>query len=121
MILEDTAFKYCYPEDYDKITREIGVREEWANQKLEKFGKELRKTLRELKVSGDIEYRIKRKFSIYKKLKKQNIDIEKVYDLLALRVITKTVADCYVIIGEIHQKYTPLPGQVERFHRKSAK
>ena len=109
--LEDISFQYYYPEDYDKITREIGVREEWANQKLEKFKRELKKILRELGVSGDIEYRIKRKFSIYKKLKKQSIDIEKVYDLLALRVVTKSVADCYVIIGEIHQKYTPIPGR----------
>lgn len=109
--LEDISFQYYYPEDFDKITKEIGVREEWANQKLEKFKKELKKILRELGVSGEVEYRIKRKFSIYKKLKKQSIDIEKVYDLLALRVITRSVADCYVIIGEIHQRYTPIPGR----------
>ncbi|MCK5222215.1 MAG: bifunctional (p)ppGpp synthetase/guanosine-3',5'-bis(diphosphate) 3'-pyrophosphohydrolase, partial [Candidatus Aminicenantes bacterium] len=113
--LEDISFQYSCPEEYDKITREIGVREEWANQKLEKFRKEIKKILRELGISGDIEYRIKRKFSIYKKLKKQNIDIEKVYDLLALRVVTKSVADCYVVIGEIHQRYTPLPGRWRDF------
>ena len=113
--LEDISFQYSCPEEYDKITREIGVREEWANQKLEKFRKELKKNLRELGISGDIEYRIKRKFSIYKKLKKQNIDIEKVYDLLALRVVTKSVADCYVVIGEVHQRYTPLPGRWRDF------
>jgi len=113
--LEDISFKYCYPEDYDRITREIGVREEWANQNLEKFRKELKKILRELGVSGDIDYRIKRKYSIYKKLKKQNIDIGKVYDLLALRIITRSVADCYVMIGEIHQRYTPIPGRWRDF------
>jgi len=113
--LEDTSFKYYYPEEYDKITREIGVREEWANQKLEIFGKELKKILKELGVQGKIEYRIKRKFSIYNKVKKQNIDIEKVYDLLALRIITKSVADCYLIIGEIHQRFTPLPGRWRDF------
>jgi len=75
----------------------------------------LTKILKELGVSGDIRYRIKRKYSIYKKLKKQNIDLEKVYDLLALRIITKSVADCYVIIGEIHQRYTPLPGRWRDF------
>ncbi len=113
--LEDTSFKYYYPEDYDKITREIGVREEWANQKLEKFKKELNAILKEINVFGDIEYRIKRKFSIYNKLKKQNINIEKVYDLLALRIITNSVADCYMIIGEIHQRFTPLPGRWRDF------
>jgi len=113
--LEDISFKYYYPEDYDRITKEMGEREEWANEKLKKFKKELNFVLKDLGVSGDIEYRIKRKFSIYKKLKKQSIDIEKVYDLLALRIITKSVADCYMIIGEIHQKYTPLPGRWRDF------
>ncbi len=113
--LEDISFKYYYPEEYERITREIGVREEWANQKLEKFKKELKKILRNLGITGEIQYRIKRKFSIYKKIKKQDIDIGKVYDLLALRIITKSVADCYMIIGEIHQRYTPIPGRWRDF------
>ncbi len=113
--LEDTAFKYYFPEEFRKITKDIGVREEWANRKLEGFKKELKRILKELGVSGEIQYRIKRKFSIYKKLKKQNIDIKNVYDLLALRIITRSVADCYVIIGEIHQRYTPIPGRWRDF------
>ncbi len=115
VILEDISFKYYYPDDFERITKEIGEREEWANNKLKKIKKELNLILKKLGVSGKIQYRIKRKFSIYKKIKKKSIEIEKVYDLLALRIITKSVADCYMIIGEIHQRYTPLPGRWRDF------
>ena len=62
-----------------------------------------------------IEGRIKRLFSIRQKIKRQRIGLEQVYDLVALRVITKSVKDCYATLGIIHQTWAPVPGRFKDF------
>ncbi|MEN8152400.1 MAG: bifunctional (p)ppGpp synthetase/guanosine-3',5'-bis(diphosphate) 3'-pyrophosphohydrolase [Acidobacteriota bacterium] len=114
-ILEDTSFKYSYPEEHERISSEIGNKKEWAQQKLELFQKELKKILKDFGIKGDIHYRIKREISIYRKLKRQNIDLNSVFDLLGLRIILNSIEDCYAIMGEIHQRYRPIPGRWRDF------
>lgn len=113
--LEDSSFRFSLPEEYIEINREVGNRKEWAEERLQKFRKELQKILKDLKIRGDIDYRIKREISIYRKLKKKNININKLYDLLGLRIITNTIENCYAVMGEIHQRYRPLPGRWRDF------
>src|SRR5919106_1692977 len=62
-----------------------------------------------------IEGRIKRLFSIHQKLKRQKIDLEQVYDLIALRIVTQSVKDCYAALGIIHQTWSPVPGRIKDF------
>lgn len=114
-ILEDTSFRYSSPEKYREIRNEIGVKQEWADERLQKFKKELRGVLKDLKIKGNIDYRIKREISIYRKLKKKDIGINKLYDLLGLRIITNSIEDCYAVMGEIHQRYRPIPGRWRDF------
>ena len=59
--------------------------------------------------------RIKRLYSIHLKLKRQKIDLERVYDFVALRVITQSVKDCYAALGIIHQTWSPVPGRIKDF------
>lgn len=113
--LEDLSFMYLYPEDYQRIKAEVGGRTEWALQQVEGLKKRILALLRELKIKAEIQYRIKREISIFRKLQKQNIELENVYDLLALRVITDTVANCYVIMGAIHQQWVHIPSRWRDF------
>jgi len=114
-ILEDASFKYSSPEDYADINRKVGSKREWADERLQKFKRELQKLLRDLKIRGEIDYRIKREISIYRKLRKKNININKIFDLLGLRIITNSIENCYAIMGEIHQRYRPIPGRWRDF------
>ncbi len=115
MELEDISFKYAYPEDYDRIAGEIDTRRDWAIEKLEGIKKELEGILEHFKINGEIQYRIKRLISIYRKLHRQNITLDRVYDLLALRIITDTVENCYALMGEIHQRWTFIPARWRDF------
>ena len=113
--LEDLSFMYLYPEDYQRIKDEVGDKTEWALKQVEGLKKQIQALLKELKIKAEIQYRIKREISIFRKLQKQNIELENVYDLLALRVITDTVANCYVIMGAIHQQWVHIPSRWRDF------
>ncbi|MCP4147052.1 MAG: bifunctional (p)ppGpp synthetase/guanosine-3',5'-bis(diphosphate) 3'-pyrophosphohydrolase [bacterium] len=113
--LENVAFRYAYPEKFAEIAKEVGAKREWATKKLEGIKKELAEILKIYNLSGEIYYRIKREISIYRKLERQNIDLERVYDLLALRVITDSVENCYALMGEIHQRWTFIPSRWRDF------
>jgi GTP diphosphokinase / guanosine-3',5'-bis(diphosphate) 3'-diphosphatase len=113
--LEDVSFQYLHPDQYQRIKAEVGDKYDWAMKQVETLKKEILGILKGLKIKADIQYRIKREISIYRKLQKQNIELENVYDLLALRVITDTVANCYVIMGAIHQQWVHIPGRWRDF------
>jgi GTP pyrophosphokinase len=113
--LEDVSFMYLYPDQYQRIKAEVSDKYDWAMKQVEALKKQILLILKDLKIKADIHYRIKREISIYRKLQKQNIELENVYDLLALRVITDTVANCYVIMGAIHQQWVHIPGRWRDF------
>ncbi|MCX6553532.1 MAG: bifunctional (p)ppGpp synthetase/guanosine-3',5'-bis(diphosphate) 3'-pyrophosphohydrolase [Candidatus Aminicenantes bacterium] len=113
--LEDISFMYLYPDQYQRIKTEVSDKYDWAMKQVEALKKQIQAILKELKIKAEIQYRIKREISIYRKLQKQNIELENVYDLLALRIITDTVANCYVIMGAIHQQWVHIPGRWRDF------
>lgn len=101
--LENIAFKYAYPEEYEQISKDLESKHKWAMSQLESVKKEIVAILKKLNTKGEIQNRMKREISIYRKLKRQNISLDKVYDLIGLRIITNTVANCYAILSEILQ------------------
>jgi GTP pyrophosphokinase len=113
--LEDVAFQYAYPEEYKEIEKSLSDKKKWAYEKMEVLKKELQLILKQFKVHGEIFSRMKREISIYRKLMRQNINFDQVYDLLALRVITDSIENCYALMGEIHQKWTHLPSRFRDF------
>ncbi len=113
--LENYSFPHAFPEEYREIKEAIGDKEDWANTQLENMRVELQAILDKYSLKGEIVYRIKREISIYRKLKKQDIDLSRVYDLLALRVITDSIESCYVVMGEIHQKWNHIPSRWHDF------
>lgn len=104
--LEDLSFKFAYPEEYKKLLSEIGDRYDLANEYMDLFKKELEKI-----VSGQINIRRKHLYSLWRKLQRPEIDgdFEKVYDLVACRIIANTLSECYLDLGAIHGKWHPVP------------
>lgn len=114
--LEDGAFKYAYPLEYEK-TRELLKEKRTISEKdVEKIHRELQKELaKEGMTKIKTEHRVKQIYSLHKKLIKRGMDISKVYDIVALRVIVKTVEDCYRALGIIHRMWRPLPGRIKDY------
>ncbi len=118
--LEDLSFKYVYPEDYKWISEILPKEYKAKGRYLEKVKKAIDKKLVENGLDVEvlsIHGRTKHLYSLYKKLNKPNInrDLSKVYDLIALRIILPTVADCYLTLGVIHQMYRPMPGRIKDY------
>lgn len=114
--IEDAAFPYVYPEEYKKI-KELLESKKHANQKyLEKIKVELEKKIQRNGIKPvEIDYRVKHLYSFWKKYKKYNMDVDHIYDLIALRVILDTVQDCYMVLGIIHDMWKPLPGRIKDY------
>ena len=114
--LEDGAFPYVYPKEYTETLDLLTSRKNTSDKNLEKFIRTLRKTLAENNMrNAQIDYRMKGIFSLYKKLKRKGKDIEKIYDIAAVRIVLPTVADCYRALGIIHGVWRPLPGRIKDY------
>lgn len=114
--LEDAAFPFAYPKEYEKTRELLKERKNENEKRLEKVEHDLK---RELGVAGlrnfRTEARIKGVYSLFRKLERKGWDITKIYDILALRVIFPTVADCYSALGIIHAHWRPVPGKIKDY------
>lgn len=116
MKLEDLAFIYLYPKEYRWVVENIKERREKNQKYLKKTQSLLKKRLKKERVSPiAIEFRVKSYWGIYQKLLKYEMNLEKLYDLVALRIIVKTVEDCYKTLGTIHKYWRPLPGRIKDY------
>jgi guanosine-3',5'-bis(diphosphate) 3'-pyrophosphohydrolase len=114
--LEDYSFKYAYPEEYEKVHDLLKQKSKTDQTYLEKVRRSLAKKLAEEDIVVEkMDYRIKRMYSLYRKLKRKNMEIDKVYDIVALRVIVPSVADCYRVLGVVHHLWRPLPGRIKDY------
>jgi len=113
--LEDLAFSYLEPEAYQEINQGIESRRKVRQEFLDEVKEVINQKLQEHDIPCSVESRIKRNYSVYQKIKRQKIPIEQVYDLLAVRIITGTVRDCYAALGIIHNVWRPVPGRIKDF------
>ena len=114
--LEELAFRHLEPEAYESLRESVERRRADTEQTMSDLEHTLVKRLREAEVPiVAVEGRIKRLFSIRQKIKRQQIGLEEVYDLVAMRVITSSVRDCYAALGIIHQTWAPVPGRFKDF------
>jgi GTP pyrophosphokinase len=113
--LEDLAFRHLDPEAFAEISRTIDTQRAANEEYLERMRRTLEAELRREGIPARVEARVKRAYSVYQKLKRQKISIEQVYDLLALRVITDSVKNCYGALGVIHNEWSPVPGRIKDF------
>jgi len=107
--LEDLAFRYLYPEEYRELVMGIEKKREERIEFIEKIMEEIRVALRKERIVGEVTGRAKHLYSIYRKMQRDNITLDQIYDLFALRIIVNSVKDCYAALGVVHDLYTPMP------------
>lgn len=113
--LEDLGFRYVDPIGYQQVHDAVEARRKAGEAFLSRVETVFRDKLKEAGITATVESRIKRLYSIYKKLQRQHITVEQVYDLYAMRVITQSVQDCYAVLGIIHNLWRPVPGRIKDF------
>ena len=113
--LEDLGFKYLLPDEYNKIVMDLNKRKEHREEYLNNIKKQLLVHLKKERIKCDITGRTKHIYSIYKKLKRDNVTIDQIYDIFALRIIVNDVATCYRILGLLHEKFTPMMGRFKDY------
>jgi len=114
--LEELAFKYLEPTAYESLRLVVEKRRRATEGMIEDLKNTVSAKLAEAQIPViEIDGRIKRLFSIHQKLKRQKIELDQVYDLVALRIVTQSVKDCYGALGIIHQTWSPVPGRIKDF------
>ncbi len=112
--LEELAFKYLEPAAYESLRSRVEGKRRATEGVIEELLKEIRTKLQDAQVPViRIDGRIKRLFSIWLKLRRQKIELDQVYDFVALRIVTSSVKDCYAALGIIHQTWSPVPGRIK--------
>lgn len=109
--LEDLAFPYIFPEEYQWVLDVAKPHFKYSEDNVSEIMKKIRQQLVKHGIKAKVEGRPKRKYSLYKKLLRPEIgrEITKIYDLMAVRVITEDTASCYSTLGVIHQYWKPVP------------
>ena len=113
--LEDTSLQYLDPEGYQGIIDYLKKNEDSANSFMNAIQSKITNRLASVGIHGSIYGRIKHTYSIYRKMRAQNKTIDELYDLYAFRVIVDNIADCYNVLGHIHDLFNPIPGRFKDY------
>jgi GTP pyrophosphokinase len=114
--LEELAFRFLEPDAYELLKARVERRRKASEGVVEELRRTIVSKLRDAQVPViEVDGRTKRLYSIHQKLRRQKIDLDRVYDFVALRIVTKTIKDCYAALGIIHQTWSPVPGRIKDF------
>ena len=113
--LEDLGFRFLDPVGYEQVEKAVNARRKQGEVFLAKMQQIITDKLKEAGIQARVESRIKRVYSIHKKLQRQHISVDQVYDLYAMRIITRSLQDCYAVLGIIHNLWRPVPGRIKDF------
>src|SRR6201981_3317712 len=113
--LEDLGFRYLDSISYEQVKQAVESHRKVGEAFLSRVGAVVRDKLKEAGITAKVESRTKRYYSIHKKLVRQHINVDQVYDLYAMRIITRSVQDCYAVLGIIHNVWRPVPGRIKDF------
>ncbi|HEY1949723.1 MAG TPA: bifunctional (p)ppGpp synthetase/guanosine-3',5'-bis(diphosphate) 3'-pyrophosphohydrolase [Bryobacteraceae bacterium] len=113
--LEDLAFQTLHPEEAEDLIREIDAKRNQHEELLGELKTQIEQKLQKEEVPARVQGRVKRAYSVYLKLKRQRITLDQVYDVLAVRIITNSVKNCYAALGVIHNEWHPIPGRIKDF------
>ncbi|MFZ0412114.1 MAG: bifunctional (p)ppGpp synthetase/guanosine-3',5'-bis(diphosphate) 3'-pyrophosphohydrolase [Candidatus Acidiferrales bacterium] len=113
--LEDLAFRYLEPEAFLELQRKLASKQKFFDRFLQEVQEQIRAKMIESGIPAEVQGRIKRIYSIHVKSQKQQRTLDQIFDLLAVRVITDTVKNCYGALGVIHQIWRPVPGRFKDY------
>lgn len=114
--LEDLAFQYAHPKEYAEMKTLLTEQSKIAKDRLERMLRILKKKLAENNITDfSSDYRVKGLYSFWQKLQRKDGDVTKVYDIEALRIVVPDVADCYRVLGIVHELWQPLPNKIKDY------
>ena len=114
--IEDLAFPFAYPEEAKQVEEKLASRIETLKKSLDTVLTEITAELSTTNIAvSKINYRVKHKYSLWKKLQKNEGNIDTIYDIVAVRIIVKTVEECYSVLGIVHSLWKPLPARIKDF------
>jgi len=109
--IEDISFKYLYTEEYSNIKSLISPRIKTYEKKLKTMDKKLNQALKDYKLKVRTQFRVKRPYSIYRKMKNKDKNLEDIFDIMAIRIITNSINNCYKSLAVIHKNWIPIQGR----------
>ena len=112
---EDLSFKFLMPDLYEELVRKVSKRKEEQEGYIKDLIELITKKLQEEGLPGRVTGRVKHHYGIYQKMQKQRITFEQVHDVIGLRILTDSKANCYAILGLIHSLWTPIPGRFKDY------
>jgi len=113
--LEDLSFQYLDPEAYEELSRKVEDKRKKATAYIDRMKTAVLERLKGAGIEAELAGRIKRLHSIYQKLRRQKIELDQVYDFVALRVVVGSVSECYAVLGILHSAWRPVPGRIKDF------
>jgi len=113
--LEDIAFKYLEPEGYRSLANEVNLKKEQREAIVNQVIVEIREALDDMKIHSEIMGRSKHYYSIYRKMKFQNKQLDEIFDLSAVRILVDNIRDCYAVLGIVHTMWKPIPGKFKDY------
>lgn len=113
--LEDLAFRYIEPDAFFELQKKLTSKQKFSDRFLQEVQDAIRDKMVESGIPAEVQSRVKRFYSLHVKMQKQQRTIDQVYDLLAVRVITDTIKNCYAALGVIHQIWRPVPGRFKDY------
>jgi GTP pyrophosphokinase len=113
--LEDLSFRYLFPEEHRDLMREVAWKKEERERYIQEVSSIISEKLSSYGLVGKVSGRPKHFYSIYKKMKAQNLEFQQVYDVIAFRIILATVKDCYEALGILHSLWKPVPGRFKDY------
>lgn len=114
--LRDLAFPYLHPKEYEWLKKTSVEHYDTRQRYVEKLKPLLENMTKQQNIKAlTVDSRAKRYSSLYEKLLRHDLDIEKIYDLVAMRIIVETIPECYGVLGAIHQQWPPLPGRIKDY------
>ncbi len=111
--LEDLAFQHLEPEAYRDLLKRVEARRPEAEAVISRMSGVIRGLIGEAHIEARIDGRVKRLFSIHQKLVRQKIELDELFDFIALRVVVTSISDCYAVLGLLHHALKPVPGRIK--------
>jgi len=113
--LEDLAFRQLHPAEYEDISQRVTKKHQEQEAYIAEVQQLIKTKLADAEVPAEVSGRAKHYYGIWAKMVRQNIPFDQVYDIIAVRVITDSVRNCYAVLGTIHSLWTPVPGRFKDF------
>ncbi len=113
--LEDLSFRYLNPQDYKRIARLLDEKRTDRTQYIDSVVDQLKSSMGEAQIEGQVHGRAKHIYSIWRKMKRKELDFRELYDIRAFRIITREVRDCYAALGVVHSLYNHIPKEFDDY------